>query len=176
MFLCSYVHILMYKNLHLICISRPFSYRRWGGTCNKNLGNAFLMVWRIGDENALAEYRGVGRRSSERSIGTTATGRRNSERSTGSADGDLPERPRTSHAARQPFKRGAIDLRRIPGLDSLSDKALVGFLKVIIEVNRDVQLLAYRTDKRLSTGSNTDESEKEGFKLRMGFGLHAGWA
>ena len=134
------------------------------------------MVWRIGDENALAEYRGVGRRSSERSIGTTATGRRNSERSTGSADGDLPERPRTSHAARQPFKRGAIDLRRIPGLDSLSDKALVGFLKVIIEVNRDVQLLVYRTDKRLSTGSNTDESEKEGFKLRMGFGLHAGWA
>ena len=134
------------------------------------------MVWRIGDENALAEYRGVGRRSSERSIGTTATGRRNSERSTGSADGDLPERPRTSHAARQPVKRGAIDLRRIPGLDSLSDKALVGFLKVIIEVNRDVQLLAYRTDERLSTGSNTDESEKEGFKLRMGFGLHAGWA
>ena len=134
------------------------------------------MVWRIGDENALAEYRGVGRRSSERSIGTTATGRRNSERSTGSADGDLPERPRTSHAARQPVKRGAIDLRRIPGLDSLSDKALVGFLKVIIEVNRDVQLLAYRTDKRLSTSSNTDESGKEGFKLRMGFGLHAGWA
>ena len=163
----------MYKYL-LLFVSFFLSHRRWGGTCNKNLGNAFLMVWRIGDENALAEYRGVGRRSSERSIGTTATGRRNSERSTGSADGDLPERPRTA-AGRQPVKRGAIDLRRIPGLDSLSDKALVGFLKVIIEVNRDVQLLAYRDDKRLSTG-NTDESEKEGFKLRMGFGLHAGWA
>ena len=163
----------MYKHL-LLFVSLFHSHRRWGGTCNKNLGNAFLMVWRIGDENALAEYRGVGRRSSERSIGTTATGRRNSERSTGSADGDLTERPRTA-AARQPVKRGAIDLRRIPALDSLSDKALVGFLKVIIEVNRDVQLLAYRDDKRLSTG-NTDESEKEGFKLRMGFGLHAGWA
>ena len=56
----------------------------------------------------------------------------------------------------------------IQGLDFLSDKALIGFLKVIIEVNRDVQLLAYRSDDRLSDGS--------GFSRRMGFGLHAGWA
>lgn len=56
------------------------------------------------------------------------------------------------------------------GLDFLSDKALIGFLKVIIEVNRDVQLLAYRDDKRLSTESGS------GFSVRMGFGLHAGWA
>lgn len=46
-------------------------------------------------------------------------------------------------------------------MDLLSDKALVGFLKVIIEVNRDLQLLAYRDDERLSTGS------ENGFKLRM---------
>jgi len=141
---------------------------RWGGTCNKNLGNAFLMVWRIGDENALAEYRGVGRRTSERSIG-----RRNSASSAASSDheGGTPQRPTTASASSRlgPVKRGAIDLRRIPGLDSLSDKALVGFLKVIIEVNRDIQLLAYRNDKRLSI-------DKNDFKLRMGFGLHAGWA
>jgi len=141
---------------------------RWGGTCNKNLGNAFLMVWRIGDENALAEYRGVGRRTSERSIG-----RRGSTGSAASSDheGGTPQRPTTASASSRlgPVKRGAIDLRRIPGLDSLSDKALVGFLKVIIEVNRDIQLLAYRNDKRLSI-------DKNDFKLRMGFGLHAGWA
>jgi hypothetical protein len=35
---------------------------RWGGTCNKNLGNAFLMVWRIGDEKSLSEYKRVGGR------------------------------------------------------------------------------------------------------------------
>lgn len=56
------------------------------------------------------------------------------------------------------------------GLDFLSDKALIGFLKVIIEVNRDVQLLAYRSDERLSMGNGHI------FSLRMGFGLHAGWA
>jgi hypothetical protein len=56
------------------------------------------------------------------------------------------------------------------GLDVLSDKALVGFLKVIVEINRDVQLLTYRNDKRLAS------SDDKGFLLRMGFGLHAGWA
>ena len=69
---------------------------RWGGTCNKNLGQvgagvgfemlsnsltfecrnpplpqAFLLVWRIGDENALSEYRSIARRDSERSRGWT---------------------------------------------------------------------------------------------------------
>lgn len=127
---------------------------RWGGTCNKNLGNAFLMVWRIGDEAALADYRGVGRRGSERSAGSN-----NSD----GADHHY-------HVPRKVVKRGSIDLRRIPGLDVLSDKALVGFLKVIVEINRDLQLLAYRNDPRLRGDSD------DGFLLRMGFGLHAGWA
>jgi hypothetical protein len=26
----------------------------WSGQCNKNLGNAFVIVWRIGDESQLA--------------------------------------------------------------------------------------------------------------------------
>ena len=127
---------------------------RWGGTCNKNLGNAFLMVWRIGDEATLADYRGVARRASERSTGS------NSEAND----------QQNHFVPRKGIKRGAIDLRRIPGLDMLSDKALVGFLKVIVEINRDLQLLAYRNDPRLC-GDNED-----GFLLRMGFGLHAGWA
>jgi class 3 adenylate cyclase len=55
-------------------------------------------------------------------------------------------------------------------LDILSDKALIGFLKVIIELNRDTQSMAYRDDERLSTGTDDE------FLLRMGFGLNAGWA
>jgi uncharacterized Zn-binding protein involved in type VI secretion len=26
----------------------------WSGQCNKNLGNAFVIVWRIGDEHTLS--------------------------------------------------------------------------------------------------------------------------
>jgi len=51
----------------------------------------------------------------------------------------------------------------------VADKALIGFLKVLIEINRDKQVLGYRGDKRLVSGG-------ELFKLRMGFGLNAGWA
>ncbi len=83
---------------------------RWGGTCNKNLGDSFLMVWRIGDENALADYRGIGRRNSERTNETRSTGRRNSERSTNS---DNCETEQT--VVKMAVKRNAIDLCRIPG-------------------------------------------------------------
>jgi class 3 adenylate cyclase len=51
----------------------------------------------------------------------------------------------------------------------VADKALIGFLKVLVEVNRDDQVLGYRKDIRLAGPAGP-------FKLRMGFGLHAGWA
>ena len=78
---------------------------RWGGTCNKNLGNAFLMVWRIGDEDTLAEYRGL--RNSNTANARSA--RRNSESSTLSDEGHV------TFELNKPLKRCAIDLRRIPG-------------------------------------------------------------
>ena len=65
---------------------------RWGGLCNKNLGNAFLMVWRIGDECALQDVTGRKRRSSQRSSVV------------GSANSNL-----------RTVRTLAVDLRRIPG-------------------------------------------------------------
>lgn len=127
---------------------------RWGGLCNKNLGNAFLMVWRIGDESSLEDLTGRRRRKSQR----------NSSISSPSSSMMSRRSNRTSTRSNL-----AVDLRRIPGLDIVADKALIGFLRVLIEVNRDKQILAYRSDKRLMVDS------KE-FLLRMGFGIHAGWA
>lgn len=57
----------------------------------------------------------------------------------------------------------------LEGLDIVADKALIGFLRVIVELNRDQQILSYRKDNRLMLGDDD-------FLLRMGFGLHAGWA
>jgi Adenylate cyclase, family 3 (some proteins contain HAMP domain) len=57
----------------------------------------------------------------------------------------------------------------VAGLDIAADKALVGFLKVLVEINRDIQVIGYRNDQRLAGPSSP-------FKVRMGFGLHAGWA
>lgn len=70
---------------------------RWGGLCNKNLGNAFLMVWRIGDENTLQPLSSKKRRKSQR----------NSFSGTSSS---LTTRPSNTRSRRLP-----VDLRRIPG-------------------------------------------------------------
>jgi class 3 adenylate cyclase len=51
----------------------------------------------------------------------------------------------------------------------MADKALIGFLKVLVEAHRDRQLVGYRSDPRLKDSSGA-------FQLRMGFGLHCGWA
>lgn len=68
---------------------------RWGGLCNKNLGNAFLMVWRIGDEEALQDVTGRKRRKSQRI----------SMLSNSTISSAISCRNRSS----------AVDLRRIPG-------------------------------------------------------------
>jgi len=70
---------------------------RWGGLCNKNLGNAFLMVWRIGDENALNSLSGRKRRKSQRN----------------SIRGSLPNLPPSPYSSS--VRNLAVDLRRIPG-------------------------------------------------------------
>jgi hypothetical protein len=77
---------------------------RWGGTCNKNLGNAFLMVWRIGDEKSLSlsDYRRMG-------------GRRNSGSWT---ESKTPNKPPNNAKPLRPAtasKSQDIDLQRIPG-------------------------------------------------------------
>lgn len=111
----------------------------WGGQSNKNLGNAFVLVWRIGDEETLLNL----------TSGTTA-----------------PSSKDKSKKARDKV----VDLRRVPGIDNLADKALIGYLKIIVELNRQENIIAYRKEPRL-----TNQGQNE-FIVRMGFGLHAGWA
>eukprot|EP00605_Chrysophyceae_sp_TOSAG23-4_P000252 GSChrysophyteH1.ASY1.ANO1.289.1 assembled CDS len=91
----------------------------WGGQCNKNLGNAFVILWRIDDEERLHEV---------------------------------------------------IDLRRVPGINIYADQALIGYLKIIAEINRSKAILKYRNEPRLTSNGT------EHYKVSMGFGLHAGWA
>jgi class 3 adenylate cyclase len=113
----------------------------WRGQSNKNLGQAFLVVWRIGDEAQLAEI-----------LQNTAG-------------------PKKEVRGGNPKKKNQnIDLRRVPGVDLLADSALVAYLKIIAEINRNQTILDYRHEPRL-TNNGTHE-----FSVHMGFGLHAGWA
>ena len=54
-------------------------------------------------------------------------------------------------------------------MDKLAGKALIAFLRIIVELDRNVDLQQYTSSSRLECRNTT-------FNLRMGFGLHAGWA
>lgn len=114
----------------------------WKGQCNKNLGNAFLVVWRIGDEHTLQSILGA-------STDNRAT----------MVNGSVAKK-RKAHN---------IDLRRVPGVDQMADMALIAYLKIVAELNRSKQILAYRSEPRLTNNGTTN------YQVSMGFGLHAGW-
>lgn len=144
------------------------SVHTWSGQCNKNLGNAFVIVWRIGDEETLLLATGGGvatnkRRSNSADYYSPMRGSTKSVMSTDDNGNDDNQSSLTR-------KNRVVDLRRVPGVDVLADHALIGYLKIIAEINRNRNILKYRQEPRL-----TDNGHHE-FKVRMGFGLHAGWA
>lgn len=113
----------------------------WRGQSNKNLGQAFLVVWRIGDESQLADMLQV-----------------------------MGGPSKNNRETKIKKKNQNIDLRRVPGVDLLADSALVAYLKIIAEINRNQTILDYRHEPRLTNNGTTE------FEVHMGFGLHAGWA
>ena len=56
-----------------------------------------------------------------------------------------------------------VDLRRVPGINVLADQALIGYLKIIAEINRNKSILKYRNEPRLTHNGT------ESFKVSMGF-------
>lgn len=205
----------------------------WSGQNNKNLGNAFLMVWRIGDAETVQSFcasvsvtkfrsaqsnlpspgrkfssgpsmsrisdvgssssssstPGIGRGATNTNLldspaggggGAFGASRLSSNNLSGkrASSGDLsqsagaggakdaPATPPTAPSGGGP----KLDLRRIPGIDSLSDQALIGFCKVNVELLRNKRVIAWSKDPRLKDENGQD------FVVRMGFGLHAGWA
>jgi class 3 adenylate cyclase len=143
----------------------------WRGQCNKNLGQAFLVVWRIGDELTLAEVLNANPHRVAAAAAAAATGGGGGAGGRGTAT-SAPGAAAASAAASAALKKKAqaIDLRRVPGVDVLADCALIGYTKIIAEINRCEDVLKYRQEPRL-TMNGTQE-----FLVRMGFGLHAGWA
>lgn len=164
----------------------------WSGQCNKNLGNAFVIVWRIGDEHSIlasqqnTRLRGNGGGgnggggssvSEKRKPGTserrpapsfTGTSRKikrmNSNvsiRSTGSDDKDSQEGGMEGKSGKKQRKQAVIDLRRVPGVDILASHALIGYCKIIAEINRNKYVLRYRNEPRLT------EKGKHDFKVRF---------
>jgi hypothetical protein len=150
---------------------------RWAlgdsGQCNKNLGSAFLMVFRIGDftEVHLKKKRATDvvfsnsqqkrsakprRRLNAKRDVAAGTTRRNRRGSTGSKHFDIKN-------------DGTLQLASLPGIQSFTDRALLGLLKSFAGIHRDRKLRGWRTDFRCSGGVGA-------FTANVIYGMDAGWA
>ncbi len=150
---------------------------RWGyedtGQCNKNLGGAFLMVYKIGavkeviEKLEQAEHVIFSRR-------TTKVRRRKSRRSIGAKrPSTLTVRGSSTFAGSQDRMSGnhldSIDLSSLPGMQKFTDRAMLGLLKTFVGIHRDRAILEWNDDFRLGAGVGAAS-------IDLIFGMDAGWA
>jgi class 3 adenylate cyclase len=95
---------------------------KFSGAANKNIGDAFLLVWKFEDQ-------------------------------------DQDHNKRTDE----------IYLEESIRVTSLCDMSLISFLKIIAGLKRSRKLLRYKDDPGLN-------ARMPNYEVRMGFGLHVGWA
>ena len=167
---------------------------RWGfgdsGQCNKNLGGAFLMVFRIGLVKEVIEkleqatgvvFGTVSRKTSQ--VSTAAKRRKNrslhTSASTQSSAGSgihsssslgrtgtwssvVKGRRRSDHPhAVNPM---SLSLHSLPGISTFTDRAVIGMLKSYAGMYRDKKILNWNDDFRLGAGVGA-------FNISMIFGM-----
>jgi class 3 adenylate cyclase len=111
------------------------SVDKFGGAANKNIGDAFLMVWKFYNDEAK-------KNEAEKILGMD----------------------------KAKVKDNIIDIDPLsPIVQRTADQALLGFLDVIIRINKDINILAYRSNPEIA-------AKLQNYRVKMGFGLHMGWA
>lgn len=138
---------------------------RWAlgdsGQCNKNLGAAFLMVFRIGD---FSEVHDKQKRATDVVFDSQVKNAKLRQR-----QGSALSRRRKSGANLDVKSGGTLQLASLPGIQTFADRALLGFLKSFAGLNRDEKLHQWRKDFRLGAGVGN-------FQISVIYGLDAGWA
>lgn len=153
---------------------------RWGfedsGQCNKNLGQAFLMVFRIGLVKEVLEKLEEATKVvfSTSDTKKMTVRKRSNKRESGSFEGIQRLRRMSKLQRHQRNQDGSADamqlsLQSLPGISTFTDRAVIGMLKSFAGIHRDRKLMAYSRDFRLSAGVGT-------FDINLFFGMDAGWA
>ena len=153
---------------------------RWGyeesGQCNKNLGGAFLMVYRIGAVSEVLEKRdraeavifsakqnGNSRRRKSRRIASSQhLGASSARTASSSRRASTDTKHSRSHVDN-------LDLSSLPGMRTFADRALLGLLKTFAGIHRDKVILNWNNDFRLGAGVGA-------VSINLNYGMDAGWA
>ena len=149
---------------------------RWSlgdsGQCNKNLGAAFLMVFRIGDFSEVHDRKkratAVVFDSNLKSRNQRVKKRFGSQSGSGqNFRGSATRRPTMTK-----FELGAngtLQLASLPGIQQFTDRALLGLLKSYAGILRDDKIVRWNKDFRLGAGVGL-------FSVSIIYGMDAGWA
>ncbi len=131
---------------------------RWGlgdsGQCNKNLGGAFLMVFRIGDFDEVRKKN----EDAKKVLFSNATDNFGGSFTSSGSIADVIDN-----------EINGISLASLPGIDKFGDRALLGFLKSYAGLNRDKNIKRWEKDYRVGGGVDA-------FSVGLSFGMDAGWA
>jgi hypothetical protein len=126
---------------------------RWAlgdsGQCNKNLGAAFLMVFRIGDFSEVHEKK---KRATAVVFNSRGKSKKSSLRRRGNSQKDE-----------------ILQLASLPGIQVFTDRALLGLLKSFAGIHRDKSMNVWANDFRLSAGVGA-------YSVEIIYGMDAGWA
>jgi len=146
----------------------------FNGATNKNIGDAFLMVWKLPNDFNQSLFQVETKDSgSPISMNHIIKNSSNSE----SKKNLIHLKIRNPDEINSVIKKDIIgkvansdvNLKISIEVNKIADSAVFGFLKVIAKINRDLKILAYRENEDI-------KSKIENFKVNMGFGLHMGWA
>jgi len=144
---------------------------RWAlgntGECNKNLGSSFLLVFRIGDFDEVLERQAratdVVFQTEKRTTKKRNNLRQRKKSGIRHGRGTLT-RNRTKRKGDIP-----LQLASLPGIQSFSDRALLGMLKSFAGIHRDPSLIKWKSDFRLGAGVGA-------YTVNIIIGMDAGWA
>jgi hypothetical protein len=143
---------------------------RWAlgehGQCNKNLGPAFLMVWRIGDFSEVHKKKQVATEKLFRDNVAKNSKKRSNLRRRHRNGGRIMYQGRRG---RNDASNREIQLESLPGIQAFTDRALLGMLKSFAGIHRDKRLNNWKNDFRLSAGVSA-------YHVDIIYGMDAGWA
>jgi len=157
------------------------------GHPNKNVGDAFLVVWRLRaaghsfDPDDLFSIQEVqprylrptvaqARKKLALASDTVNAAEREAAEAQEKAEAEhaLLERAKQSSASIPPQVRNVAHSTRAQ-IAMLADKAVVSFLRIIVELDASEQLREYEQHPRIKAAFDD-------FQVQLGFGLHCGWA
>lgn len=161
----------------------------FNGSTNKNIGDAFLTVWKLPSEfekMALHETKEsdfppplmlnpIEESNSQNRAGklNTVQTRRNIGKIRSNLNlfklMDANLKVKFDETNLKPNPLNEADSKITTEINKIADSAVFGFLKIIIKINRELRILAYRRNEEIL-------NRIEDFKVNMGFGLHMGWA